>query len=98
MTDGRQTHEFEEHVWGRNVEIAAHLIGVVSTPIARLSHEGRAFKRAMELRLIRQRQIAVAGCDREHVPIRPRRPRRLPSSSSGRILAFRGCGAAGRHD
>jgi hypothetical protein len=33
------------------VEIAPHLIGIVSTPIASLSHKGRAVKRAKGLRL-----------------------------------------------
>jgi hypothetical protein len=42
--------EFEEHVFARDVEIAPHLIAMISTPIASLSHKQRAANRAMELR------------------------------------------------
>jgi len=42
--------EFEEHVFARDVEIAPHLTGMISTPIVSLSHKQRAVNRAMELR------------------------------------------------
>jgi len=45
--------EFEEHVWGRSVEIAPHLIGLVCAAHASLSLKERAVKRAIELRLTR---------------------------------------------
>jgi len=51
--------EFEEQVWGRNVEIAPHLIGLVSAARASLSPKQRAVKQAMELRLAR----ATADCN-----------------------------------
>jgi hypothetical protein len=40
--------EFEEQVWGRNVEIAPHLIGLISAPIEPLFPKGSVIKRAME--------------------------------------------------
>jgi hypothetical protein len=52
--------EFEEQVWARNVEIAPHLIGLISTPIPTLSHKSRAIKRAKELQLARD--TADCGC------------------------------------
>lgn len=52
--------EFEEQSWGRNVEIAPHLIGLISAPITILSHKGRAIKRAMELQFARD--TADCGC------------------------------------
>jgi hypothetical protein len=42
--------EFEEHVFARDVEIAPHLIAMISTPIVSLSHKQRAVNRAMQLR------------------------------------------------
>ena len=42
--------EFEEHVFAREVEIAPHLIAMISTPIVSLSHKQRAVNRAMQLR------------------------------------------------
>jgi hypothetical protein len=42
--------EFEECVSGRDVEIAPHLIAMISTPIVSLSHKQRAVNRAMQLR------------------------------------------------
>jgi hypothetical protein len=52
-------NEFEEVVWGRNVKIAPHLIGLVSTPTATLSRKARAYLRAGELRIARE----TADCD-----------------------------------
>jgi hypothetical protein len=52
--------ECEEQVWGRNVEIAPHLIGLISTPMAPLSQKGRAIKRAKELQL--GRETADCSC------------------------------------
>jgi hypothetical protein len=51
--------EFEEHVFARDVEIALHLIAMISTPIASLSHKQRAVNRAMELRFDHK----TADCD-----------------------------------
>jgi hypothetical protein len=48
------SEEFEEVVWGRHIEIAPHLIGLVSTPIVGLSREGRAYRRAGVLRIARE--------------------------------------------
>lgn len=53
--------EFEEQVWGRNVETAPHLIGLIAAPIEPLSHKGRAIKRAMELQLARDTADCVCG-------------------------------------
>jgi hypothetical protein len=53
--------EFEEQVWGRNVEIAPHLIGLISAPIERQSAKGRAVKRAMELQLARDTGECLCG-------------------------------------
>jgi hypothetical protein len=53
--------EFEEQVSGRNVEIAPHLIGLISAPIEPLSRKGRAIKRAMELQLARDTADCVCG-------------------------------------
>jgi hypothetical protein len=53
-TYGEGYEEHEEVVWGRHVEIAPHLIGLVSTPIAGLSREGRAYRRAGALRIARE--------------------------------------------
>jgi hypothetical protein len=50
--------ECEEQVWGRNVEIAPHLIGLICAPIEPRSTKGRAIKRAMEL----QRAQATPEC------------------------------------
>ena len=47
-------NEFEEHVWARNVEIAPHMIGLASTPIASLSRKARAVRRARELWLAQE--------------------------------------------
>jgi hypothetical protein len=52
-------NEFEEVVWRRNVEIAPHLIGLTSTLATGLSREGRARRRAGELRIARE----TADCD-----------------------------------
>lgn len=53
--------EREEQVWGRNVEIAPHLIGLISGPIKPLSHKGRAIKRAMGLQLTRDTADCACG-------------------------------------
>jgi hypothetical protein len=42
--------EFEERVFAREVEIAPHLIAIISTPIASVSHKQRAVNCAMDLR------------------------------------------------
>ena len=42
--------EFEEHVFARDVEIAPHLIALISTPIVSLSHKQRAVNRVVQLR------------------------------------------------
>ena len=52
--------EFEEHVFARDVEIAPHLIAMISTPIASLSHKQRAVNRAMELRF--DQETADCSC------------------------------------
>jgi hypothetical protein len=52
-------NEFEEAVWGRNVKIAPHLIGLTSTLATGLSRQGRARRRAGELRIARE----TADCD-----------------------------------
>jgi hypothetical protein len=53
--------EFEEQVWGRNIEIAPHLIGLISAPIEPLSSKGRAVKRAMELQFARDTAECLCG-------------------------------------
>jgi hypothetical protein len=67
--------EFEERVIAREVEIAPHLIAMISTPIASVSHKQRAVNRAMEIRL-----------DRETADLQLRRAMsiifRLPSETS----------------
>jgi hypothetical protein len=52
--------ECEEQVSGRNVEIAPHLIGLISAPIELRSPKGRAIKQAMEL--LRSRDIEECIC------------------------------------
>jgi hypothetical protein len=52
--------ECEEQVCGRNVEIAPHLIGLISAPIELRSPKGRAIKQAMEL--LRSRDIEECIC------------------------------------
>jgi hypothetical protein len=54
IRDGKVADEFEERLWARNVEIAPHLIGLASTPIASLSHKRRAIRRARELWLAQE--------------------------------------------
>jgi hypothetical protein len=53
--------ECEEQVWGRNIEIAPHLIGLISAPIEPRSHKGRAIKRAMELQIARDTAVCLCG-------------------------------------
>jgi hypothetical protein len=53
--------ECEEQVWGRNIEIAPHLIGLISAPIEPQQHKGRAIKRAMELQLARDTAQCLCG-------------------------------------
>jgi hypothetical protein len=52
--------EFEECVVGRDVEIAPHLIAMISTPNASLSNKQRAVSRAMELRF--DQEAADCNC------------------------------------
>ncbi len=51
--------EFEEQVLGRNVEIAPHLIGLISAPIEPRSPKGRAIKQAMELQRARYGRVPL---------------------------------------
>lgn len=58
----RATHdEFEEQVCGGNVEIAPHLIGLISAPIEPRSPKGRAIKRAVELQVARNMAECLCG-------------------------------------
>ena len=56
------SEEFEEVVWDRHVEIAPHLIGLVSTPTPTLSRKARIRLRAGELRIARETADCVYGC------------------------------------
>lgn len=58
LRDGQIVNEFEECVYVRDVEIAPHLIGLISTPIATLPPKARAVKRAVELRVA----LAAGDC------------------------------------
>jgi len=60
--------ECEEQVWGRNVEIAPHLIGLISAPIEPRSTKGRAIKRAMELQGARDAVGCVCGTSWQQCP------------------------------
>jgi hypothetical protein len=60
--------ECEEQVWGRNVEIAPHLIGLISAPIELRSPKGRAIKRAMELQRARDAADCVCGTSWQQCP------------------------------
>ena len=52
MSFWRAKHdEFEEYVFGRDIEIARHLIALFSGPTVQLSPNARAVKRATELRI-----------------------------------------------
>ena len=53
--------ECEEQVWGHDIEIAPHLIGLISAPIGPRSRKGRAIKRAMELQLARDTAQCLCG-------------------------------------
>ena len=57
-----EENEFEEVVWDRHVEIAPHLIGLVSTPTPTLSRKARVRLRAGELRIARETADCVYGC------------------------------------
>jgi hypothetical protein len=58
----RATHdEFEEQILGRHVEIAPHLIGLISASLEPLSPKGRAIKRAMELNVARETAECICG-------------------------------------
>ena len=52
--DGQIVDEFEERVYIRDVEIASHLIGLVSTPMTNLTSKLRAFRRGAAIRLARE--------------------------------------------
>jgi hypothetical protein len=60
--------EFEEQVWGRNVEIAPHLIGLISAPIEPRSGKARAIKRAIELQRARDAAECVCGASWQTCP------------------------------
>jgi hypothetical protein len=60
--------ECEEQVWGRNVEIAPHLIGLISAPMEPRSPKGRAIKRAMELQRARDAAECVCGASWQRCP------------------------------
>jgi hypothetical protein len=60
--------ECEEQVWGRNVEIVPHLIGLISAPIAPRSPKERAVKRAMELQRARGTAECVCGASWQTCP------------------------------
>jgi hypothetical protein len=60
--------ECEEQVWGRNIEIAPHLIGLISAPIEPRSRKGRAIKRAMKLQLSRDTPECVCGASWQTCP------------------------------
>jgi hypothetical protein len=75
--------EFEEHVFARDVEIAPHLIAMISTPIASLSHKQRAVNRAMELRFDHETADCSCGARlRSCSDCRAEAARRKPSSSN----------------
>jgi hypothetical protein len=57
---GQVVDEFEERVWGRNVAIAPHLVGVLSTSLATLSHRKRAIRRAKEMSI--ETETADCSC------------------------------------
>jgi hypothetical protein len=57
--------ECEEQVWGRNVEIAPHLIGLISAPLEARSLKERAVKRAMELQRVRNAGECICGARRQ---------------------------------
>jgi hypothetical protein len=60
--------ECEEQVWGRNVEIAPHLIGLISAPIELRSPKGRAIKQAMNLQRARDTTECVCGTSWQQCP------------------------------
>jgi len=60
--------ECEEQVWGRNIEIASHLIGLISAPIEPRSPKGRAIKQAMELQRARDTADCVCGASWQTCP------------------------------
>ena len=89
--------EFEECAVEREVEIAPHLIAMISTPIARLSHKQRAVNRAMEAPVCsgdgRLRSRApVANMFRLQGGGRGEESR----AANGPTPAFRSCGAKAR--
>jgi hypothetical protein len=60
--------ECEEQVCGRNVEIAPHLIALISAPIEPRSRKGRAIKQAMELQRARDAAECVCGASWQRCP------------------------------
>ena len=60
--------ECEEQVWGRSIEIAPHLIGLISAPIEPKPPKSRAIKRAMQLQFARDTAECLCGAKWQACP------------------------------